>query len=210
MSGVKVDPNGSRVHPENLRPLGVKHDRPAKTSEDQTRPGMDDGMDGSGGAEGVEGPPPDEFQFKSAAYFASFMVHRRLGDDNMWVRCQGWDAGHEIDSRAHYYDREVGFQRGHDDQDMIDNNPRTAEAYARRRLDPVKRKAHACTVIRWSMFERFVLSEMPNVPYAAFLRQCDVGTPNLKVCGYGHAQCNMDMHVHSCDSHVTLRLPLPS
>ena len=179
----------------NVCPLGPKHDRPAKTSEDQTRPGMDDVLDGSGVAEGVEGDHPGEVEFKSAAYYPTFMVHRRLGDDNVWVRCQGWDVGHEIDSRAHYYDREVGFQRGRDDQDMIDNNPRTAEAYARRRQDPVKRKAHAKTVERWSMFERFVLSEMPNVPYAAFLRQCDVGTPNLKVLRL--------MHVRLYDSHVT-------
>ena len=42
-----------------------------------------------------------------------------------WVRCQGYDEGHEIDLIVHWYHREVGFQRAQEDQDMIDRNPAT-------------------------------------------------------------------------------------
>ena len=49
----------------------------------------------------------------------------------IWERCQGFDKGHEVDSRVHWYHREVGFQREQADQEMIDRNPATAAAYLR-------------------------------------------------------------------------------
>ena len=81
-----------------------------------------------------QGGTPDEHAPRVAAYFAAFLVsgvHRRLIPDPndpsamCWVRCQGYDEGHEIDSIVHWYHREVGFQRAQEDQDMIDRNPAT-------------------------------------------------------------------------------------
>ena len=66
---------------------------------------------------------------------------------------------------------------------MIDRNPTTAAAFQRRRQDPKKRKAHSSTVMRWSMFERWVLSEMPHEPYAKFLYNCDISLPAIRFIG---------------------------
>ena len=139
--------------------------------------------------EGAQGGTPEGQAPRSPAYYPTFLRHRRLIPDpsdatkNIWERCQGWDKEHEVDSRVHYYHREVGFQREQVDQDMIDRNPTTAAAFQRQRQDPKKRKAHSATVMRWSMFERWVLSEMPNEPYAKFLQDCDRKAPTIRFIG---------------------------
>ena len=78
-----------------------------------------------------------------------------------------------MDSRVHYYDREHGFDRGAEHQAALDRSQVTRDAFARRRENPEKRKAHMRTVERWSMFERWVLAVMTDDPYAKFLRDCD-------------------------------------
>ena len=139
--------------------------------------------------EGAQGGTPEGQAPHSQAYYPTYLRHRRLIPDpsdltkNIWERCQGWDEGHEVDSRVHHYHREVGFQREQEDQDMIDRNPTTAAAFQRRRQDPKKRKAHSSTVTSWSMFERWVLSEMPHEPYAAFLDKCDKRLQGIRFIG---------------------------
>ena len=123
-------------------------------------------------ADGADADHPDddgEETFKSAAYFPSLMIHRRLEElDGVqhWIRCEGRDHGHQIDSRVHYFDREIGFLQAEADQEMIERNKATAAAFARRRQQVEKRKAHHKTVDRWSMFERWVLDRMPAEQYA--------------------------------------------
>ena len=154
------------------------------------------------------------------AYWPTLLRHRRLEGaeganeaDMKWVRCEGYDEGHEIDSRVHYYDREVGFKRSDEDEASAQRNQRVADAFERRRqqvrapprarsprtrasrpparrhplrrlpdgrhrplrrlLQVTKRKAHADTVGKWSLFERFLLAEMPYEDFSAFLRACD-------------------------------------
>ena len=125
-------------------------------------------------ADGADADHPDddgEETFKSAAYFPSLMIHRRLEElDGVqhWIRCEGRDHGHQIDSRVHYFDREIGFLQAEADQEMIERNKATAAAFARRRQQVEKRKAHHKTVDRWSMFERWVLDRMPAEQYAQF------------------------------------------
>jgi hypothetical protein len=124
-----------------------------------------------------------EETFKTAAYFAECMIHRRLEElegVQHWVRCEGRDNGHQIDSRVHYYDREVGFMQAVADQEMIERNEATAAAYNRRRQEVEKRKAHHKTVDRWAMFERWVLARMSSEPYALFLRDCNDLKPGLR------------------------------
>ena len=119
-------------------------------------------------------------------HYPTLFVHRRLAEDQFgiyWVRVNGFDVGHEVDSRVHCYDREVGFLREQEDQDMIERNVAARIAFARRRQDPRKRKAHSQTVHRWALFERWVLAEMPLEPYATFLRDCDGLTPNVRFIG---------------------------
>ena len=89
-----------------------------------------------------------------------------------WARCEGRDEGHMIDSRVHRFDRDIGFLLAEDDQAMI--NEATAQAYARRRQQVEKRKAHHSTVDRWAMFERWVIDRMAGEPYALFLKKCEV------------------------------------
>ena len=54
-------------------------------------------------ADDADADPADEDgeeTFKTAAYFAELMVHRRLEDlegVQHWVRCEGRDSGHQID-----------------------------------------------------------------------------------------------------------------
>jgi len=125
-------------------------------------------------AEGIDGD--DDKQQKCKAYWPTLLVHRRLvgeGDARRWVRCQGYDDDHQMDSRVHYYDREHGFDRGAEHRAALDRSSVTREAFARRRENPEKRTAHWKTVERWSMFERWVLAMMPSDPYATFLRACD-------------------------------------
>ena len=81
---------------------------------------------------------------------------------------------HLIDSRVHRFDRDIGFLQAEDDQAMIERNEATAQAYARRRQQVEKRKAHHSTVDRWAMFERWVLDRMAGEPYALFLKKCEV------------------------------------
>lgn len=150
-----------------------------------------DAADGPNGptdppADGADVDHPDddgEETFKSAAYFPSLMIHRRLEElDGVqhWARCEGRDDGHQLDSRVHYYDREIGFLQAEADQEMIERNEATAAAFARRRQQVEKRKAHHKTVDRWSMFERWVLDRMPAEQYAQFLCDCNVLKPGLR------------------------------
>ena len=119
---------------------------------------------------------------RNNAIYPSFFVHRRLVEDqsgDYWQRCDGWDDGHEVDSRVHFFDRELGFLRAQQDQDIIERNESTRLAFERRRQDPCKRRAHSFTVMRWALFERWVLAEMPQEPYAAFLRECEISPLTL-------------------------------
>ena len=150
-----------------------------------------DAADGPGGptdplADGADADHADDDEpeaFKSAAYFPTLMIHRRLEEllgVPHWVRCEGRDEGHQIDSRVHFYDREVGFLQADADQEMIERNEATAAAFARRRQQVEKRKSHHKTVDRWSMFERWVLARMSDEPYAQFLRDCNDLKPGLR------------------------------
>ena len=103
---------------------------------------MEELLQASQSLEGAQGGTPEGQPPRSAAYYSTFLRHRRLIPDpsdatkDIWERCQGWDKEHEVDSRVHYYHREVGFQREQVDQDMINRNPSTAAAFQRRRQDP--------------------------------------------------------------------------
>ena len=133
--------------------------------------------------EDEEDESPGAFPPRNNAIYPSFFVHRRLVEDqsgDYWQRCDGWDDGHEVDSRVHFFDRELGFLRAQQDQEIIERNESTRLAFERRRQDPCKRRAHSFTVMRWALFERWVLAEMPQEPYAAFLRECENLTPNLR------------------------------
>ena len=126
-----------------------------------------------------EGGETDELHPKSPAYWPHFIVHRRLeaaqseGGNEKWVTCQGWDPGHQMDSRVHRYDREKGFYRGADHDAALGRNPNIRAAFEARRTRTVKKKSHPALVDRWSMFERWVLARMPGEPYAAYLRRAE-------------------------------------
>ena len=101
---------------------------------------------------------------------AEFMLHRRYVDDT-WITCEPRDEGHEQDSGVHRYDRMHGFAVTAEELAMMARNPAVAEA-ERRSRSADKQESHMQSVIRWSIFERYILTFHKAEPYADFLLKC--------------------------------------
>ena len=71
-----------------------------------------------------------------------------------WVVCEGFDGGHEPDSRVHRYDREKGFSISEEELAATRRNESMREAERESRLR-AKQSSHAQTVTRWAFFERY-------------------------------------------------------
>ena len=74
------------------------------------------------------------------------MLHRRFAAGG-WQICEGTDAGHEVDSGVHRYDRVHGFAVTVEEAAMIERNPALREAERLSRTAN-KQKSHMQTVWR--------------------------------------------------------------
>jgi hypothetical protein len=159
--------------------------------EDEEEDGEDDNDDvdsllderGDGQQEDFDAFDEDDPKAKGLntdySYGKGFMMYRQpktgvVSADGaaVWKRSKGGN-GTLLDSRAHRYDREVGYDRG----DSVDEEADARMAAARELMrgdTGSKGKAHRQRVQRWARFERYVLERHPHHEYAVFLRALDV------------------------------------
>ena len=100
------------------------------------------------------------------------MLHR-VHDGRKWIICEPTTEGHMPDSGVHRYDRVHGFAVTAEELEMMGRNLTIAQA-ERRARNANKQKSHMQTVMRWAVFERYVLTYHPREPYADFIRKCRV------------------------------------